>query len=183
MNSSKIIYFFLSLSFASCLSHDDIISRQDEDLSNLIELNSDQINHLIGQTIKKTIVIDDHTETTTLKADSAFAKKEFSKIIALDIKKVFLNGEYDKSVLGQTITYRHKEKSTTGPIELHIEKDNNRIIINYSLKYQSSNYLFNSAFEFQIESKNSQITSYSIDAYQKLIGMDASKYNIRGQVL
>lgn len=183
MYSKITLYFSLLVLFTSCLSHDEIITKQDADLTRLSELNTEQISNMGGKTVKKTIFMEGQTETHTLTADSLFIKGEFTKIADLDLKKVFLNGEYDKSTVGQTITYKHQDKTTTGPIELNIEKDENGKIIGHRIKYYSSNYLFDSAFEFYIQSKNSSVTSYHIDAYQKLIGMDASEYSIEGVVL
>jgi len=183
MHIKKTIYFLLLVLLTSCLSHDEIVNKQDSDLTSLSELSTKHMKSLLGRTIKKTISIDNQTETSTLEVDSSFIKSEFTKTVDLDIEKVFLNGEYEKSVSDLITTYKHRNEKTTAPIQLDIIKDTNGTIVSHRIKYNNSNYLFDSEFDFLVQSKNSTIVSYRIDAYQKLIGMDATKYSIEGEGL
>lgn len=183
MYFKNYLYSSLLIVLTSCLSHDEIVVRQDQDLIELSKFNTQLQTNIIGKSVKKTIAIDGESEISILKADSLFMKNEFNKITNLDFEKIFLNGEYEKSISNDLITYKHMQKATSGPVELIIEKDDNNNTISQKIKYYTSNYLFESSFDFFVRSKESSIQSYSIEARQKLIGMDATEYSIKGEVL
>ena len=100
MQGKNILYFSVFVLLSSCLSTDDIIVKQDADLTQLAQLNVTLRENLTGRKVKKTITIDGELETKVIDIDSVFIQKEFSKFANIDIEKVFLNGEYLKSVSG-----------------------------------------------------------------------------------
>lgn len=183
MRFKYILTFSTLLLLVSCLSNQEVVTRQDSDLSELAELNTTFQKSIAGQKVEKTITTNGEKETNIIEIDSLFIKNEFAKFSSLDIEKVFLNGEYQKSVSGLKTSYLHQEEVTKGPVKLVIEKNHDGNIVGQYVGYNNSNYLFDSSFDVFVKYHQSTITSYSIDVRQKLIGMDPTSYRIEGKIL
>ncbi len=184
MTRSILTFLSLALIFSSCLSPNDIVEKQDEDLVQLEQVLNLQMTKLIGKQVQKSVSIGDESEELTLTIDSLFISKEFKDINGLDITAIFQNGGYIKKSNPTQIAYTRKPSEKSGPLLLEVNKSNDQII-SVTLQSETDNLIYHSSNQFHIDIDpiNSTMVRYDMMNTQKVVGVDQSNYQVAGIIL
>jgi len=163
------------------------------DLDSLVSSQVENIP-LQNATLSKKIVIDRKTESKDINLDSAGWSEEFKLFSLANINKPVNWGMY-------TVVDKKDEHSNLHIREYrHIEQEEAEVPFlkiwylgdftstkKIHLKYVHDNIVFHSERVLKIEmdeiNGETLINRYSINGYQKLIGMDTAYYSMEGEVL
>lgn len=179
-----LLYAFVVFLISSCLSPKEFKVSDDEDLNALISLIELQPSTLINATLEKEVKIGDEVERKKTKIDSSFFEYDFQVLNGMNLSLILLGGGYDKNVSGENIAFTRKPDEKKGPLSLTLTKSDDGNITSFVIVENTKNILYHSESisNFQFD-PNQKLSNYSINGLQKLMGLETSKYSIKGQVV
>lgn len=123
------------------------------------------------------------TDRLEFHIDSTFIFNELRVLEGKNFDKVFHSSTYDIKISPLQITYQRKNGENKGPLSLKIEKTYKDSIKSVELVETEENILFTSKKRslYEFDPMN-RIHSYSIDSYQKIIGLDPYEFRIKGKI-
>ncbi|UXP33217.1 hypothetical protein N6H18_04525 [Reichenbachiella agarivorans] len=185
MNISRLIaVLVINTLLFSCLSKDEIVSKDDSQLAHLDSLVTLQSIGLLGERIHKTANINGTTESKAVVADSIFVQGEFKSLFSKKFERVFTNGAYLKTQSNGEYIYTRKDGENSGPLTLRLTFDSSDRLIRLIYIETKDNYIYQTENKgvFELNPNTGLITNYELSGFQKIIGLDKNEYKVTGVV-
>lgn len=169
---------------SSCISPDEVEVNTDADLQVLIELLNHQPEVIFGMSYEKKVLVDEQEEIRKLTVDSSFFTYDLEILDGKDLQKIFNQAGYEKNDTKTSVSYMRRKSERSGPISMIIQKTESGDIRSFKILIDEQNLLYRSHAESDFYfDEVGRLDSFSLNGYQKLMGLDTASYSVEGIIL
>lgn len=177
-----VLFIYTLLFFQSCLNPDQINHFVDSDMQALDFKILTPITENQQGRAKKSIELDGIVEIAEMAFDTLLYQKDLQGLLDISFSKVIQETNYTKELERNKITYNRKPSESNGPIQLVLTMGGSKMINRVEVSFADSNFLYQSNRTFLLTFNQSGIQSYHIQGNQKILGLDASTFDISTKV-
>lgn len=181
---TKFLTLIMVASLSACLSPDQITRSQEREMIELDAMIKKQAVSISTLVIDKTVTLDGVSDESQFVYDSVLISKDLEEILDLSFADLVQSSNYDKTLNDENLKvfYTRKENEKYGPLIIKLQMEATGEIFGVELELAEDNYLYQSHKYIKLAFAENRLSQYSIEGFQKLIGMDSSSYAIKAVV-
>ncbi|UXX80587.1 hypothetical protein N7E81_05675 [Reichenbachiella carrageenanivorans] len=180
MNNTWILLSFAFL--CSCLSPEEIAISADDQIKALDLVVQSIAEDQAGTQLVKTVTLDGSQESSTLPFDTLIVSKDLKTLKDYSFARLIRTTNYNKTAVDQGFLYERKAKEKKGPVSILIDKNEEGDIEELELKLEDANLLYTSNQQIRLTFENKKLATYRVQGSRKLIGMEATVFDISVRV-